>query len=100
MIIYAKVILSKGRIIAAEVAKHSDIMIKDDKNTKCCYMKFQPKVQNVTFFGVPKGYAKPTQHELKVICRNDKVYLNDEHLSNKDYTFFYMTAYAGVRLLN
>lgn len=42
MTIYAKVILSKGRIIAAEVAKHSD----------------------------------------------------------KDYTFFYMTAYSGVRLLN
>ena len=100
MIIYAKVILSKGRIIAAEVAKHSDMMITDSKDTKCCYMKFDSKTYSVTFFGVPQGYAKPTQHELSVICRNDKVYLNDAHLSKYDYTFFYMTAYSGVRLLN
>lgn len=99
MTIYAKVILSKNRIIAAEVAKHSDIMIKEDKSIKCCYMKFEPKARSVTFFGVPKGYVKPTQHELKVAIKSDKVYLNDNHLSNKDYSFFYMTNFAGTRLI-
>lgn len=96
----AKVVLSKGKVLAAEVANHSDIMSNNEENTKYCYMKLDPKTQNITFYGSLKGYPKPTQHELKVAIKNNKVFLNNKRLSNKDYTFLYMTNYAGVRLLN